>query len=150
MAPPASSNEHAASPPPERSLVIVRYKDGQSMLDLPNQTYSTFLDRIGKAYGIQPEDVVCMEKLVPNVGFVCVDLGAWDEQAALQDNADVPVYRIIHSQSPEAPAHGKAIRIGVDTPLCGRVSPSRLGRTPPTLTSFFLAAGRLSEQQLDL
>ncbi|CDR48518.1 RHTO0S18e01816g1_1 [Rhodotorula toruloides] len=112
-----------AAPASEPTVVaIVRYKDRQELLRFPDSTYDTFCRRLSSVFFIATPSILCVERSMPSLGWVCVDPATWQEQAGERFDNDWPYYRVIDGDCPEAKQHCRKITIKLETPGGGRTS----------------------------
>ncbi|BGP04026.1 Proteophosphoglycan 5 [Rhodotorula toruloides ATCC 204091] len=112
-----------AAPAPEPTVfAIVRYKDRQELLRFPDPTYNTFCRRLSSVFFIATPSILCVERSMPGLGWVCVDPATWQEQAGQKLDDDWPYYRVIDGDCPEAKQHGRKITIKLETPGGGSTS----------------------------
>lgn len=115
MAPATRSNKRAASPPPDSrttrrrlptasaasaQLVIVHYKDHQSMLRLANGKYDTFTAAVGRAFRFPAHWVDTVEREIEG-SWVVVARDVWEDQLK-EPYAEVWLrYRVTAEEHPQ-------------------------------------------------
>lgn len=111
----------------EATLVLVRYEGKDTLVNLPDRTYNTFVDQIVRhLQGAQGYPTLFVERSCTGGRWVTVTEGAWERQFEVWED-DLPLFRItMVCPAPVADKH-RTISIAVKT-LTGKTVRLRRAR----------------------